>query len=292
MEKFCQKYPDIPYDRNRLVEHTLVFNKKRKVMFCLVEKNGNSNIRLLLFKAAGYVPPTTPQDQYTSIINKHTHQIHAGYQRVLRKGETMESIWPQYFKMVMVRNPLDRLVSGYKNKIGHPVLRERSERGDINYSNDRRLEVFKSISPDKYEEWLHNKSIEYTVSFSEFIQFVIKMPNVKLDVHFRPVINICSPCSVQYDFYGAFKNFKEDSQFLVEKLGGKPEYIYRHRAIASGKAADLLDSYYSQLSPAVKEQLFRDWYRELEFYYHLYPEERHSHKALLNIDEDIPITID
>ena len=28
---------------------------------------------------------------------------------------------------------------------------------------------------------------------------------------------------------------------------------------------------------------------ELEFYYHICPEERNSHKEILNIDEDIPI---
>ena len=114
--------------------------------------------------------------------------------------------------------------------------------------------------------------MEYRVPFRKFIQYVIDKPNAQLDVHFRPVINICSPCMVKYNFYGFFNHFIQDTQILVTKLGTKLNEIPGANQ-GSNSTAILLNSYYSQLSQDLKEQLFRDWYRELEFYYYLYPEE-------------------
>ncbi len=53
----------------------------------------------------------------------------------------------------------------------------------------------------------------------------------------------------------------------------------------SHKTQNLLEEYYSQLSKELKHALFRDFYQELDFYYHLYPEERTSHCKLLETDQ-------
>ena len=49
----------------------------------------------------------------------------------------------------------------------------------------------------------------------------------------------------------------------------------------------LLASYYSTLSPKLKEALFEDFYTELDFYYHLFPEEKESHVRLLDFATEV-----
>lgn len=47
----------------------------------------------------------------------------------------------------------------------------------------------------------------------------------------------------------------------------------------------ILYNYYSQLSLNLKRKLFKKWRMELDFYYHLYPEERNGHKVFLDVNE-------
>ena len=270
----------------------LVLDYKHKVLFCLVEKNGNTNVRMMFLIAAGLVPETESyaarsRSLFGKDIRKYTSKIVASNVE-LTSGETVESLLPQLFKMTIVRHPLERLLSGYRNKVEGVIQRDKKIKDP--FSNEQKLDVFKTVHPDMYKQWLNNKSMEYNVSFSDFIQFVIKKPNVQLNIHYRPVINLCSPCTVKYNFYGSFNQFNQDTEILVTKLGSKLEKIPGANHGRNATAVNV-NTYYSQLSQDLKEQLFRDWYRELEFYYYLYPEERNSHKLILNIDEDIPVDL-
>ena len=148
--------------------------------------------------------------------------------------------------------------------------------------------MFQTIHPEEYSTWQKNPALKYTVTFTDFIQYVIVKPNDELDAHFRPVIHLCQPCRMNYDFYNVFKRFNQDAQILFSKLEIDKQYL-RDAYNVSKKTSEYVREYYSQLSQDLKNQLFRDWYMELEFYYHICPEERNSHKEILNIDEDIPI---
>ena len=270
----------------------LVLNHEHKVFFCLVEKNGNTNVRMMFLIAAGLVPAKTSAEsrsQFDEHIRRYHSRIVAGNVR-LNKGETIESLLPQYFKMTIVRQPLERLLSAYRDKIEGAIKRSVPSHGNVNYANKLKKNIFSTLHPQLYEQWVNDKSMEYRVPFSDFIQFVIDKPNAKLNMHYRPIINLCSPCMVKYNFYGLFDHFIQDTQILVTKLGSKLNKIPGANQ-GSNSTASLLNSYYSQLSQDLKEQLFRDWYKELEFYYYLYPEERNSHKSILNIDEDIPVDL-
>ena len=274
-----------------LMYNQLVLNYKHKVFFCLVEKNGNTNIRMMFLIAAGLAPASVSsasRSEFGKLISRYHPRIVAGNVRLNKlKGETIESLLPQYFKMTIVRHPLERLLSAYRNKIEGVIQRDKIKDP---YGNKLKIKVLQTVHPQVYQQWLNNKSMQYYVSFSDFVQYVIDKPNVQLNMHYRPVINLCSPCTVKYNFYGSYNNFNQDAQILVTKLGNKLNEIPGANQ-GSNRTASLVNSYYSQLSHDLKEQLFRDWYMELEFYYYLYPEERNSHKPILNIDEDIPVDL-
>ena len=187
---------------------------------------------------------------------------------------------------MIVRNPLDRLVSAYKDKINHPV-----ERGINSFPNNIMLQIMKKYSRDDYEKWLAAKATtRYVVPFSNFVQYVIDTPYEKLNIHFRPMINLCQPCTVKYDFYGAFKQYNNDSKLLIHKLDAEERYRY-NKGEHVFPTLEMIYQYFSQLPQGLKEKLFQYLYHELEFYYHLYPEERNSHKLLLDMDTNVSIPI-
>ena len=267
-------------------------NQEYKVLFCLVEKSGSTNIRIMFLIAANVVPVTSatqPRSKLKALIKVYYSNMTILSKLQLKQGVTVESLQTQYYKMMIVRHPLERLVSAYRDKLVGAVKRNELKNPNDNYSNNLKLEIFKAIHPDRYHQWLHHTNMQHYVTFSDFIQFIVDKPNADLNIHYQPVISLCNVCGVKYDFYGAHKRFNQDAQILATKLGGTAEYISNPFHISNDKTVNVLSTFYSQLSQDLKEQLFRDWYSELEFYYYLYPEERNSHKSILNVDEDIPI---
>jgi len=55
--------------------------------------------------------------------------------------------------------------------------------------------------------------------------------------------------------------------------------------IKPGKETVTLLAEYSMVSNKLKKALFKDFYQEFDFYYHLFPEDRNSHISLLGITE-------
>ena len=54
----------------------LILNHEHKVFFCLVEKNGNTNVRMMFLIAAGLVPATTSAEN-RSQFDEHIRRYHA-----------------------------------------------------------------------------------------------------------------------------------------------------------------------------------------------------------------------
>ena len=98
--------------------------------------------------------------------------------------------------------------------------------------------------------------------------------------HFNPVIRLCRPCLVRYDYYGNFKTFGNDSKDRIgvsEEL--RPQYP---------KSSDeLVQKYYGQLSENQKLEILKKLAPELSLYYMLFPPEKDSHKQILGIEADI-----
>lgn len=132
------------------------------------------------------------------------------------------------------------------------------------------------------------KPYNISVTFSEFIRYVVESSIPELNEHFQPMIDICHPCLIKYSFYGNFRNISHDVSALIKKFGTNPRF-YRDESLhgSQEQTSLLLARYYNSLSHRQKVQLLGTWYDEILFYYTLYPSERGSHKHLLGID--IPV---
>ena len=184
-----------------------------------------------------------------------------------------------YFKYIFIRNPMERVVSAYLDKIAHPL-----NKSTVRYKNEEKFKasIIKKWRPADYSAWLKDGKAIYP-TFSEYVDYINIINLRNTDEHFKPVAYLCLPCKVKYDFYANFKLLPDDAKAVLDQLDLNSSY-YDYTSFISHKSyktTDLVTKYFSQLTTAQKEQLFHKYSDELDFYYSLYPEEKDSHLNLL-----------
>lgn len=219
-------------------------------------------------------------------INSHVHYpIHVGIRqasllnRSLDNTKRLDKI-QNYYKFVVIRHPLERLVSAFRNKI-EPPLTDFS----IRFPDYIKLTILQKYRQKEFEEWVESETKgNLTVKFEEFVLYFVSADLTKINPHLKPVIHSCHPCRVRYNFYGNFRTYGQDAQMAMQHLNIDPKF-YRNKSLhsSSQQTTGYLGRYYDQLSDSLKFQLYHKLHDELEFYYTLFPSERNSHIAMLRI---------
>ncbi len=215
-------------------------------------------------------------------VNKHCLKV---------KNETdRKMIIKSYYKFMMYRNPVERLVSGYRDKVEKvPLLgldRSKPERNWIN------MDTFYYKHPKSYQAWKDKgANTKVNISFSDFIDYWIHTGGLKFDDHFMSTINLCNPCLMRYDYYGEFNSFKEGATVLMNRIGANSSLLMDyHWSVDSGKMSHLVMKYYIKLSSEQKTRIVDILAQDLCFYYTIFPKEKDKHKLIMDIDYDIPCT--
>ena len=293
VDAYCTKYhhfhpvPGLSdlRQKDNLYRH-LIVDDKEQVIFCFVEKAGCTNMKRLMFVNMGLLPKKTISWKWVDNTKYLEKALKKG--NFAQKGLTLKARLRRlrsHFKFTVVRNPLERLVSGYRNKIEPPLNPNSRTRHFVSIQK----EILLKYRPGDLEEWLEmNMSYPLTVSFTDFVRYLVDTDNRNINPHFRPMIDICQPCHIKYDFYANFRSLSQDVAYISRKIHARPEY-YRDESLHTNamQTKNLLGLYYAQLPESLKHSLFEDWKTELDFYYHLYPDERNSHVQLLGVNEKL-----
>ncbi|RLU20365.1 hypothetical protein DMN91_006973 [Ooceraea biroi] len=112
-------------------------------------------------------------------------------------------------KFLIVRHPLERLLSAYRDKLEHMQGRE------YYYKRfGRRIAL-------KYRQSSDSTKLEPT--FEEFLRFIA---NEKyFDEHWAPYYHTCNPCTVNYDYILKFETLERDQAFFIQDTN-LSEYLY------------------------------------------------------------------
>ena len=249
-----------------------MYDDNKKIVFCYVPKIGSTKWRYTFLLLNGKISfnAKLPKGALMPTMLK-------GLSKIEREKRLAD-----YFKYVIVRNPMERLVSGYINIINKPLKLNGLNREE-NTVERLKTDILLKMRPEEYNAWLKNgrKGI-ITASFPEFIQFLNFVNLNTCNQHIRPIIHHCHPCAVNYDFYGNFKLLPNDGNAVLEYLKLNSSYYDNERYVShlSYKTSDLVHEYFSQLTTSQKKNVFRLFADELDFYYSLYPEEKDSHLKL------------
>ena len=278
VKKYCETYnmPDaIPNNRTVVNEawKRMVIDTKRNILFCLAPKLASTNIRLLFAALNNVIDPS--EELLDKYIHSHDLQVFRYRMSTQSKAEREKKL-TSFFKFVMTRNPLERILSAYRNKLeNHPIHPK------VTGLFDRaKIEMIKAGRPKVYSQWEESgRTIKVFPTFNEFVRYLNSHSYYELDPHFRPLQYVCHPCVFQYDFYANLKLMPKEFDRLFKKFNISHESFRDQHG--RHDTASLMPKYYGMLSEAEKKMVYKFIHQELEFYYHIYPEERNMHIPLI-----------
>ena len=247
-----------------LLQH-LIFDDVHKVVYCHVPKAGCTMMTtafILLQKLF-----TLDALEKNGLV---THMKHLSKVKTFRNTSVteIEHKLETYYKFMIVRNPFERLYSSFNDKLTRlnaPSCFRRKSKAVLKHSHDYTSQV---------------------PNFKQFARTFVETSIFSKDGHFRQMVDLCDPCSIQYDFYLNFANMSHDVSQMFQLLDIPQEYYFNkikhttflmphpHPSIDNNNPNQLSASQvaYNQLKPDIRNGLNNKLSKDIEFFRMLYPE--------------------
>lgn len=194
-----------------------IISHKRKYIYVYVPKVACTTIREMLAKidCIKYYPNWT---------QKNGRVLKTKFKRVRIDGISRH---PDYYSFMFVRNPWDRLVSCYKEK----VVRVRTLPNSPWVING----VYRPFQD------MYNNDFR-TMTFTQFVSMVSKVPDAKSNGHFRSQYKFIGKYLTKLNFVGRFERFSEDLAVVKESLG----ITYKQKHLWKSKDRTPYQEYYTE----------------------------------------------
>ena len=173
----------------------MIVDDRHKVIICLIPKVGCTSFKEMMIRQTGLVP-----------VNKtlgHVHQI-----GVLRRyglhplydysPEEILSRLQKYTKFIVVRHPLDRLISAYTDKfLVHTVYPSRRNKTIMGMFGANAVELINGLP---------------RISLQQFLAMILRAPHNR---HWMKYVGLCQPCRVQYDSVLKLETLESDLEQIL-----------------------------------------------------------------------------
>lgn len=251
--------PYINVYRQEPDKHLMISNEKQ-VLYCFLPKVANTNFRRVFLGLQGVVPkPEVP--------NISGYDIYFTYDKKFKylsglSQELKQNILERYRKFVVVRDPLERLLSGYRNKFFHPNENHKAE-----YHNN--AVVFYAKHPKARQE--HNMRMSFKdkeMTFEEFLTYWTDVfdANEFLNEHFVPSYLLCNPCGINFDFIGKYETINTEVKYIFDQLKIDIDFPGRNDNYSSMPTYALIEQYYKP----IPDKLLQKTWNILKFDYVLF----------------------
>lgn len=249
LQEFCKKYGGVNHPQSHLFHMVsrIYVEDKHKVLYCEVPKAGCSNWKRILMVLNGLAP---------SAYNISHDAVHYGKHLKKLDSFDLKGIYTRlntYTKAVFVRDPMERLVSAFRDKFEHPNSYYHPVFGKA---------IIKKYRPNACEKALNNGS---GVKFKEFVHYLLDSHRpVGMDIHWEKVSKLCYPCLINYDFVGKFETLEEDANYFLQLIGAPkglkfPNFKDRHSS-DERTSTQVVKQYLKDLT-RTERQLIYDFYR-------------------------------
>ncbi|XP_066915123.1 carbohydrate sulfotransferase 11-like isoform X2 [Clytia hemisphaerica] len=249
LREFCAKknLEDLPQPK---FAHNWIYSNNARVSYCSIPKVACTTWKKLFQVFYGRCQRVEEIEISKDDVHELRYKYHKNIDSYTADLKTM-----QYFNFIIVRHPLERLVSGYRNKIEKPFTPYFQKKDG---SQMLRLSR-KGLSEAEYRA---GKG----VTFHEYINYIIKTPMRKIDEHFGGMIGLCHICNVKYDFIADMSTLYNDSDIILKLIG----WYYRLRFPRSSKdsykkdAVDIAPEYINRLSDDILNKVYEKFKDDFE----------------------------
>ncbi|XP_048455771.1 carbohydrate sulfotransferase 14 [Rhincodon typus] len=180
--------------RRNLLKHILV-NDKYRFLYCYVPKVACSNWKRVIKVLSGVLDNVHVQI-------KMDHKNDLVFLGDLKNSEIKYRL-KHYYKFLFVRDPMERLLSAYKNKFGEIEAYQRR------YGMEIVRRYRKNVGQSRGDD----------VTFTEFLQYLVDEDVESMNEHWMPVYNLCQPCAVTYDYIGSYERLQSDAHHVLRNVG-------------------------------------------------------------------------
>ena len=202
-----------------LLQHIIV-DRKNKLLYCYIPKVASSNMKRLILTLQNYTDDSNAIKYFDQRGFEFLSDV-----PTKERGEILKA----FFKFLFVRNPLDRILSAYRNKF---------EKYNTQFQVRHGREIVRRYRSPRFLETANVKGND--VTFQEFARYLIDKGNAFEDMneHWMPMYELCQPCYIKYDFVGSFEHLGLDTTALLAKLRALRAIKFPRKQSAYGRPLD------------------------------------------------------
>ncbi|XP_077150770.1 carbohydrate sulfotransferase 8-like [Ranitomeya variabilis] len=216
---------------DRKVAAQLYVEHRHRFIYCEVPKVGCSNWKRIILSLNESLGRTL-----------YEVQVHASKQ--LKKLSSyppsrQKEFLANYTKVMFTRDPLERVVSAYRDKFLHD---------NVYYGKTIANLIKKSLG-------IQSKT---NITFEQFANYITKEKPYYRDTHWKPMYQLCEPCNIQYDFIGKFETLADDADFVLKIIRAPKNLKYptmKHHSNEPRTNEDISIQYLEMLPPILFRKL-------------------------------------
>ena len=205
----------LPYDKIPASKLSyIVYDEKHKFLYCQIPGAALNEMRKIMLIT-------------TKVVNKSSPSLIPGGDVFGKYGKSLKrladitdaaqraKILSSYYKVLFVRDPLERLLETYKTKFKAPTSK---------YFH----QVFGSGIIKKYRKGASESEVKSgsSVRFSEFVRYIVDAEHegkILFNEHWQQYYKQCHPCMVDYNFVGTHENAETDIRNVLRQVKADKE---------------------------------------------------------------------
>ena len=224
--------------RRSVLRHIIV-NDEHKILYCYIPKVACSNMKRIFLVMQGLFSSIEKVDR--DIMHKVTNSLDNKKYSMQQR----EYMLKNYFKFLIVRDPFERLVSAYRNKL--------QKKANTYF---HRILAKKIVKKYRFN---YDKKVETgdDVTFLEYSRYLIDTEPWRVNEHWMTYERLCRPCEVNYDFIGSIETIDRDVSHVMKQVQANETKYYMIRM----KGQPLVKTKYS--TAAFLKELPRSYFEQL-----------------------------
>ncbi|XP_076268359.1 carbohydrate sulfotransferase 11-like isoform X1 [Rhynchophorus ferrugineus] len=222
-------------------------NDKHHLVWCNVFKAASTSWMYNFNILAGYSPKF--------LRNSRTPPMTLARQKYGRPTlETLQKALNGSLSFLIVRHPLERLLSAYRDKIQYAVP------GSVH------RKLGKEIIRKYRKKTAHEAPIYPT--YPEFVDWLVgSVRNGQtLDMHWTPIVEFCTPCMFNIQIVAHTETLEEDQAYLIKRAGLESVIKPQWKNAGKGSTTAQIFKHYSQLTRSQILQLYHIYRFDFELF--------------------------
>lgn len=236
LEERCEEALSLQQKNKEINSKEFLISNKYKLIWCNIFKAASSTWMYNYLKMAGLTEDQLKRERKSPVEAARVHYPRPSLE-LLRTH--LEGRSDGYLSFIIVREPFQRLLSAYRDKIEPEVL----------YYRPLRCSIVKKFATPSITKVPGRYSCKPT--FSQFVSYVLdeeKEGRIHNE-HWAPYYRFCSPCQAHFDVIMRFESLSEDEVYLLQKVPSLSQVV-SPKVIHSSHTnyTALTATYYKQLT--------------------------------------------